>query len=92
MQRTWGKWGRMVNILGREGVDRKTAGRFYVEVVQAVILFELETWVVTPQLDKALAGFHHHVVWRMAGMGPEHQLDSTWVYPKIGAVAGNGGI
>ena len=51
MQRTWGKWGRMVNILGREGVDRKTAGRFYVEVVQAVILFELETWVVTPQLD-----------------------------------------
>ena len=40
----------MVNILGREGADRRTAGRFYVAVVQEVLLFGSEMWVMTPQL------------------------------------------
>ena len=30
-------------------------------------------------------GFHHRAVWWMAGMGPERQLEGTWVYPPIGA-------
>ena len=34
-----GKWGQLAKILGREGADRIMAGRFYVAVVQAVILF-----------------------------------------------------
>ena len=59
---------------------------FYVEVVQAVIIFESETWVLTPRLEKALEGFHHRVVRRMAGMVPKCQRDVTWVYKPIGAV------
>ena len=39
LHRAKGKWGEMVRILGREGADRRTTGRFYVAVVQAVILF-----------------------------------------------------
>ena len=54
LRRAQGKWGRMVKILLREGVDRRTAGRFYVAVVKAVVqavtLFGSETWVVTPWL------------------------------------------
>ena len=61
----------MVKILGREGSDRRTAGRFYVAVVQAVILFGSEKWVVTPQMEKALAGFRHQAFRQMAGMGPK---------------------
>ena len=49
----------MTKILVMEGADKRTAGRFYVAVVQAVLLFGSETWVLTPQLEKALAGFHH---------------------------------
>ena len=37
-----GKWGWLANILGREGVDRITVGRFYVAMVQAVLLFGSE--------------------------------------------------
>ena len=74
----------MVIILVREGEYRRTTGRFYVVVVQAVLLFGSETWVVTPRLEKALAGFHHRAVQWMAGMGPESQLYRTWVYPPIG--------
>ena len=60
-------------------------GKLCVTVVQAVLFFGYETWVVTPRLDKALAGFHHRVVRRMAGMGPKCQFNRTWVYPPIGA-------
>ena len=57
--RTRVKWGRLANILGREGADKRTVGRLYVSVVQVVILFGSETWVLTPPLEKALVGFHH---------------------------------
>ena len=59
LRRAWGKWGRLKNILRREGEDKRTVGRFYVAVMQAVILFGSETWVLTPQLEKDLIGFHH---------------------------------
>ena len=53
------KWGQMAKILGREEADRITAGKFYVVVVQAVLLLGYKTWVLTPRLDKSLDGFHH---------------------------------
>ena len=53
-------------------------------VVQVVILFGSETWVLTPLLEKGLAGFHHRSARRMAGMGPKHLPDKIWVYPPIG--------
>ena len=56
------RWGRLVRILGREGADRRTAGNFYVVVVQEVLLFGSETWVLNPQLEKSLEVFHHQAV------------------------------
>ena len=73
-----------MKILGREGLDRRTVGMFYVAVVQAVIIFESETWVLTPRLEKALEGFHHWGVRQMAGMVPKFQYDGMWVYATIG--------
>ena len=84
LQQAQGKWGLIVKILGIEGADRRTVGRFYVAVVQALILFGLETWVVYPQLYKALVSFHHRTVQRVSGMGSKLQLESTWLYPPIG--------
>ena len=55
-------------------------------VVQAVLMFGSETWVLTPRLDKPLEGFHHRVVRRMAGMGPKRQQYGKRVYTPIGAV------
>ena len=54
-------------------------------VVQAVLLFGSETWVLNPRLNKSLAGFHHWAERRMAGMGPKSKRDGTWLYPLIGA-------
>ena len=52
-------------------------------VVQAVILFGSEMWVMNPWMEKALEGFHHRAVRRMAGMGTKSQQYETWVYPPI---------
>ena len=70
-------WGRLAKILGREGADKRTAKRFYVAVVQAVLLFGSETWVLTPRLEKSLERFHHQAARRMVGMGPKIQQDRT---------------
>ena len=75
--RARGKWGWLTKILGREGSYKRTAGRLYVAVVQAVLLFGSETWVLTPRLEKALEGFHHRASRRMAGMVPKRQPDGT---------------
>ena len=58
----------MVKICVREGSDKITAGKLYVAVVQAVLLCGLGTWVMIPQLEKSLAGFHHRAVRWMADM------------------------
>ena len=54
-------------------------------VIQAVILFGSKTWVMTPCLEKALKGFHHRAVLRMASMGSKCQQAGTWVYSPIWA-------
>ena len=85
LRRARGKWGRTTKILGREGEDNRTTGRFYVAVVQAVLLFWSEIWVLSLLLEKSVVGFYHRVAWRMAGMGPKCHRYRTWVYPSIGA-------
>ena len=39
-------WGRLGKILGREGADPKVSARFYRAVVQAILLYGSETWVI----------------------------------------------
>ena len=85
LQREQEKWGWLEKILGREGADRRTVGRFYVAVVHTVLLFGSKMWVLTSLLEKAPKGFHHRLVQQMVRMGPEIQHDGTWVYPLIEA-------
>ena len=53
-------------------------------VVQALLLFGSEMYVLTPKLEKYIEGFHHRAVRRMVGMGPKRQRDGTWVYATMG--------
>ena len=43
-------WGQIFQILSREGEDLKVSGHFFKAVVQAVLLFGAETWVLTPKM------------------------------------------
>ena len=49
-------WKRMTRIFSREGAEPWVSGSFFKDVVQAVFLFSLESWVVTPCMGRVLGG------------------------------------
>ena len=91
LRRGVGKVGITGEFLGREGAHRITSGKFCV-VVQAVLLFGLEMWVMNPRLEKSLEGFHLQAISKMVGMVPKHQRDGTCVCPPIGAALATVGL
>ena len=50
-------WGHLLQILNREGADKRVSGNFFKAVMQAVLLFGEETWVLTPRIERALDFF-----------------------------------
>ena len=58
-------WGRMKGILRREGATTRISGNFFKGVVQQVLLFGAETWVVTPKMEWALIAFLHGAARRL---------------------------
>ena len=66
-------WGWFSRVLGREGADPKLSTTFYTAVVQAVLLFGAETWVLTPRMEKALDSFQSRVARRTTGRQPQQK-------------------
>ena len=70
-------------VLIREGADARTSGRIYVVVVQAVVIYRSETWVMTPCIGRVLGRFHRRVARRLTGRQPRRGRYSVWVYPPL---------
>ena len=51
----------------REGADKRVSGNFFKAVVQVVLLFGAETWVLTPRIERALEIFMHGAARRITG-------------------------
>ena len=47
-------WRRMTSILSREGARLRVPGFFFKAVIQSVLLFGSEKWVVTPGMVRVL--------------------------------------
>ena len=62
----------MTRILSREGAEPRVSGFFFKAVVQAMLLFGLETWVVIPRTGWALGEFQYQVARRLMGGGGSH--------------------
>ena len=75
----------MLMILGMEGADSHTSRTFYKEMVQAVILFGVESWMVSPLIGRTLGGFHHRVARRLAKIQPERNRAGTQIYLPLDA-------
>ena len=76
-------WGRMQGILRREGATPRISGNFFKAVVQQVLLFGAETWVVTPKMERALSAFLHGAVRRLTGRQARREKDGEWHYPSL---------
>ena len=69
----------MTQILSREGTMLRVSGIFLKAVLQAVLIFGLETWVVAPCMGKDLGGYQDQVVRYMTGRIPRQKPDRSWV-------------
>jgi hypothetical protein len=75
-------WGQISCILRAENASPKVCGVFYKATVQAVLLFESETWKLFPSSLKSLEGFHIWAAHCMAGKMPAWNPDGMWTYPS----------
>jgi hypothetical protein len=78
------RWGMVSRLLVQDNADPKTSGIFYKAIVQSILLYGSETWVVTPSVLRVLESFHNRVARRISGLLPRlDPRDETWYYPPI---------
>ena len=58
-----GRWRQVAQILAREGATTGTMAYFYKAIVQAVLLYGSESWVLTQKMWKAVKSFHCLLCW-----------------------------
>ena len=85
-------WIRMLRILIREGATPWVSGLFFKDVIQAVLLFGAETWVVTPRMGKDLGGFQTQVSIRLTGTAPAEDNGRDVEIHLVGGGKGGGGF
>ena len=61
-------WGRLGKFLRQEGVDPILSEKFYRAVVQAVLLFGAETWVMLSAILNNLKVLHMGFIRQVTGM------------------------
>ena len=49
-------WGRLGTLICPEGAEPRVAEMFYRAVVQAVLLYRLDTWVLSAEMGRKLEG------------------------------------
>ena len=71
-------WKRITRILSRKGVEQRVSRFFFKAVVQAVLIFGAETWVVTPRMGGFLGGFQDQVARNLTGRIQWQWVDGKW--------------
>ena len=80
-------WARIGNVLRAQNAAPRISAKFYVAVVQSLLLYSSESWNLTKTALARLEGFHIRAAYRMAKVhkprrGPNH----VWVYPATSDV------
>jgi len=52
------KWAMFKRLLTRENASRRVMGHFYKAIVQSILLYHTQTWVITPKHMQKLRMFH----------------------------------
>jgi len=82
-----GTWARVGQVLQRENASPRVSAKFYKEIVQSVLLYGSEMWVLSPAAMARLEGFHIRAAYRMAKEHvPRRGPNQQWVYPPSEAV------
>lgn len=75
------QWDAISRILKREGANAMTMAKFYMAVVQAVLLYGADSWVITEKNWKKLRSFHNKALRHMTGRHIIKDSEDNWQYP-----------
>ena len=75
--------GILQGILSRERATKRVPENFFKAVVQQVLMFGAETWVVSLRMERALSAFIHGAARRITGRQPRRGRDEKWFYPSL---------
>ena len=73
-------------------MDKRIAGYFYKVIVQTVLLFGSETWVISKRQLRMLEAFHHRVARYICRRHIRKLEDGTWEYPSSVEVLEEAGL
>jgi hypothetical protein len=83
MQKAWGVWARVGQVLRGENVTPWVAATFYKAVVQAILLYGSKTWNLTASALARLERFHIRVAYKLAREHqPKQGANHAWTYPR----------
>ena len=71
-------WAWLTRVLGSDGSSSRVSRMFFNVVVQAVLLFKLETSVTTSRMVRTLGGFQHRVAIQITGRQSKWQVIGSW--------------
>jgi hypothetical protein len=81
LQKAWATWAWVGQVLHTENVVPCIAAKFYKAVVQAVLLYGRETWVLSKPALASLEGFHICMAYHMAKVNkPKQGQNQGWIY------------
>ena len=86
------KWMQLYRILSADGTGCKTMSRFYLAIVQAVLLYGSETWVLTDRLLQRLERFHLRCARWLCHRHIRRHADGTWEHPDSNEVLNDCGL
>ena len=82
MRKARKRWALVRRVLTRDGATPGISGMFYKAVAMSVLLYGVETWVLTKHMTKSLEGFHNRVARQISG-GQRRLRLGTWVSPPV---------
>jgi hypothetical protein len=76
-------WARIGQVLWSKNVSPFVAARFYQAIIQAILLYGSESWVISWTAMARLEGFHIRAAYRMAKKNrPKRGPNREWIYPR----------
>ncbi len=83
MRKARATWALVGQVLRSKNASPFVAIKFYQAMIQAILLYGSESWVITWTPMARLEGLHIHAAYRMAKKHkPKRGLDQVWIYPR----------
>ena len=74
-------WGRIGRLLSRDGASPRTMARFYLAIIQAMLLYGCSMWVLTKRALCRLEAFHARCARHIVHMHIRRLPSGEWITP-----------